>query len=56
MASQTLETTDYLGSGGVVDNSTITPWVSPAIAIRYRTGLDNHCCAAGQQSGRPRGR
>ncbi|MGW5352370.1 polymorphic toxin-type HINT domain-containing protein [Streptomyces sp. NPDC004031] len=40
LAGKTLETTQYLGDGGGVDNSTVTSyWISPATATRARTGI-----------------
>ena len=40
LAGKELETANYLGNGGPVDNSTITSyWVSAATASRSRTGL-----------------
>ncbi|MEO3777023.1 RHS repeat-associated core domain-containing protein [Micromonospora sp. B11E3] len=40
LAGRALESTNYLGDGGPVDNSTITSyWVSDATATRSRTGL-----------------
>ncbi|MEH0450174.1 hypothetical protein QA811_43225 [Streptomyces sp. B21-102] len=40
LAGNELETTDYTGAGGSVDNSTVTSyWISAATATRARTGL-----------------
>ncbi|MFI0940776.1 RHS repeat-associated core domain-containing protein [Streptomyces sp. NPDC021020] len=40
LAGSPLESTDYLGDGGAVTNSTVSSyWVSPATATRARTGI-----------------
>ncbi|MGQ4361725.1 polymorphic toxin-type HINT domain-containing protein [Streptomyces sp. SAS_272] len=40
LAGNELETTDYTGVGGSIDNSTVTSyWISAATATRARTGL-----------------
>ncbi|MCP2314287.1 RHS repeat-associated core domain-containing protein [Kitasatospora paracochleata] len=40
LSGSALETSAYLGDGGVVDHSSITSyWISPATATRTRTGL-----------------